>query len=141
MMKNKLMKILLLACILLMLFSNCKVYASDTYQPWMDEDWMEQYQSGFNDPTLNPNTWTPTMQDQSELTTRAGKLLGIINIIGIVISVLVLVGLGLKYMLGSVEEKADFKKVVFPYIIGCLLIMCTTTLPNIILKITSAILK
>ena len=49
-------------------------------------------------------------------------ILGFINLIGIAISVIVLALIGIKYMLGSVEEKADIKKLLIPYIVGCIVV-------------------
>ncbi len=46
------------------------------------------------------------------------KTVTIVTTIGSVLSVIVLIVLGLKYMLGSIEEKAIYKKTLMPYIIG-----------------------
>ncbi len=42
---------------------------------------------------------------------RVNPILGTITVIGIVISAITLTVLGIKYMIGSVEEKAEYKKV------------------------------
>ena len=46
--------------------------------------------------------------------------------------------LGIKYMLGSVEEKADYKKAIIPYLIGMFLLVSVTTLPNLIYQIVTS---
>ena len=117
-MKNNLIKIVLLISILLLIFGSCTVYAA-----------------GFTDPVENPGFWEPTIEDDSALTSKAGKVLGIINVIGVVTSVIVLMILGIKYMLGSIEEKAEYKKAMIPYVIGVFLLTSSTTLPNIIYTI------
>ncbi|MEI3401230.1 MAG: hypothetical protein V8R51_02250 [Clostridia bacterium] len=38
--------------------------------------------------------------------------------VGIVLSVVILIILGIKYMMGSAEEKAEYKKTMIPYLIG-----------------------
>lgn len=51
-----------------------------------------------------------------------GKVLSAVTTVGIVLSVVVLAVLGVKYMMGSVEEKAEYKKSMMPYLIGAVLI-------------------
>ena len=92
----------------------------------------------FVDPTTNPSYWEPSISDDDELKDKAGTVLGIINTVGIVCAVIVLAVLGVKYMLGSVEEKADLKKSMIPYVIGMFLLICATTLPNIIYNIVQS---
>lgn len=89
----------------------------------------------FTDPTQNANFWEPSISSDDRLASKAGSVLGIINAIGIICSVSILAILGIKYMVASVEEKAEFKKSMVAYIIGIVLIVCTTTLPNIIYNI------
>jgi len=70
----------------------------------------------LNDPTMDPDFWKPTITDEKELLEKTGRMLGIINTIGIVISVVGLIAIGIKYFLGSVEEKASYKKSLVPMI-------------------------
>lgn len=67
-----------------------------------------------------------------EITTKANAILGIIQTIGVVISVVVLIILGIKYMLGSIEERASYKESFKPYIIGAFLLFTGSLLPNLI---------
>lgn len=62
----------------------------------------------------------------------AGEVLGIIRTIGIVLSVVILILIGMKYMVGSVEEKAEYKRTLMPYLIGAFILFSGTTLPSII---------
>ena len=59
-------------------------------------------------------------------------ILGAVQGIGIGISVIVLAILGIKYMVGSVEEKADYKASMIPYLIGVFFLASATTIPNLI---------
>ena len=43
--------------------------------------------------------------------------------------------IGLKYMLASLDEKANYKENMIPYIVGCALLVLCTTLPSIIYSI------
>lgn len=96
---------------------------------------------GASDPFKDPGSWKPTIEDDSGLTDKAGNIYAIISTIGIIIAALALAGIGIKYMLGSVEEKAEYKKSMRPYIIGILLLGLATSLPVIISNFTDKVLK
>lgn len=49
-------------------------------------------------------------------------ILGLIRNIGSVIAVGILMVLGIKYMVGSIEERASYKKSMLPYLIGAILL-------------------
>ena len=49
----------------------------------------------------------------TKLKTKAESILGVIQTVGTIISVIVLMIIGIKYMLGSVEERSEYKKVWF----------------------------
>lgn len=55
-----------------------------------------------------------------------------VSMIGSGISVITLIILGIKYMLGSVEEKASYKRTLLPYIIGALLVFGASIIAGII---------
>lgn len=61
-----------------------------------------------------------------------GKLVTVVSVIGSFVSVLTLIALGIKYLLGSVEEKASYKKSLMPYVIGALFVFCASTIAGII---------
>ena len=75
--------------------------------------------------------------DSIALQTKAGKIMGMIRNVAIVASVIVIMVLGVKYMLGSVEEKAEYKKTIIPYIIGIALLLSSSTIVKIIAKMTA----
>ena len=50
------------------------------------------------------------------------NVLGIIQIVGTLITFMVLMILGIKYMMGSVEEKSEYKRSMLPYVIGVVLL-------------------
>ena len=75
--------------------------------------------------------------DADTSTTIAGKagdisrqVIGIIKVVGIIVSVGVLMVLGVKYMMGSAEEKAEYKKVFIPYFIGAILLFGASAFAN-----------
>lgn len=66
-----------------------------------------------------------------------GNVLANIKVVGICISAIMLTIIGLKYILCSVEEKANYKENMFPYIVGCFLLASATTIPSIIYDLVS----
>lgn len=63
----------------------------------------------------------------SDTITSAGKqIVYILQTVGVVLSVVVLVVIGIKYMMGSAEEKAEYKKTFLPYIVGAALVFAAS---------------
>ena len=61
-----------------------------------------------------------------------GKVVGLIRVVGTIVAVGILMILGIKYMTGSAEERAEYKKTLFPYAIGAVLIFAATSLADMI---------
>ena len=70
--------------------------------------------------------------DTQGITDIGNKVITIITTIGIVVSVIVLVVLGIKYMMGSAEEKAEYKKTLMPYVIGAGLVFAASSIAQIV---------
>ena len=79
---------------------------------------------------LTPSQVQPTDPGTNDIQTLGGKILGILQTVGIVLSVIILVILGIKYMMGSAEEKAEYKKTMIPYLVGAVLIFLAQTIAN-----------
>lgn len=75
---------------------------------------------------------TSATQADSDIMNFGGKILSAITTTGIVLSVIVLAVIGIKYMLGSAEEKAEYKKTLMPYIVGAGLIFGASTIAQIV---------
>lgn len=69
------------------------------------------------------------------------KILGIVRVIGIFASVGTLMVLGIKYMMGSVEEKAEYKKSFKAYIIGAVLVFSIATIGSKVYEIIKDMLS
>ncbi len=67
------------------------------------------------------------------------RIIGGIQAIGSIASVAILVVLGLKYMMGSTEEKAEYKKTMIPYIVGAILIFAASNIASMVFKFASSI--
>ena len=66
--------------------------------------------------------------------TLAGKILGFLQWIALIGGVLIIAVLGIKYMMGSLEEKAEYKKSMIPLIVGIIVVMGATTIANLLVK-------
>ena len=73
---------------------------------------------------------TPEQKGTDGITNIGKRIMGVLQAVGIVIAVVVLMVLGIKYMMGSAEEKAEYKKTMIPYVIGAVLIFGATTIAN-----------
>ena len=91
-----------------------------------------------NSPIENPDYWAPSVQENEILNEKMGSILGVIQVVGVVISVIVLMILGLKYMLGSAEERAANKHDMVPYLVGAMMVFSVTTIPNLVYTITES---
>lgn len=90
--------------------------------------------------TLDPNDYTPptlTTGDAQTAIDKVKPIIGYIGGIGIAVSVITLVVLGIKYMVGSVEEKAEYKKSMLPYLIGAFLVFAISTIVSVIMQFTN----
>lgn len=65
--------------------------------------------------------------------------MGIFQTVGIVLSVIIVLVIGIKYMMGSAEEKADYKKSMIPYLVGAALIFTASLFANIVYQFFSSI--
>lgn len=83
-------------------------------------------------------TWEPTVEGTDALEEKAGPILGVINVVGVIVSVGTLSIIGIKFMLGSVEEKASYKKALVPWVVGATMVFAVTTVPNFIYNVTQS---
>ena len=81
---------------------------------------------------IKPGDMIGTAPSSTEIQDLGNKVIGVLTTAGIVLSVIILIVLGIKYMMGSAEEKADYKKTMMPYLIGALLIFSAATIANIV---------
>ena len=64
------------------------------------------------------------------------SVLGVISVIGIFVAVAGIMIIGIKTIFGSVEEKADYKKKILPFIIGAIILFVPATAVRLIYKTT-----
>ncbi len=92
-------------------------------------------------PSVNPDYYKPDSSDTAQGAEKVAEIgntiIGTIQILGSILAVIVLVALGIKYMMGSVEEKAEYKKTMMPYVIGAIMVFGITNILSIIVSIAS----
>ena len=79
-----------------------------------------------------------TGNQPTEVVNLGKTIVTIMQTVGIVVAVVVLLILGVKYMIGSAEEKAEYKKTMIPYLVGAILIFASTTIVNVVYNIANS---
>lgn len=125
-MKNKMKLISIVVVIMIMIFTLLSV----VYEVKADFDPGDI----INKVGTEANT---TNVDTTSLNTKAGKILAYIRNIAVIAGVIVITILGVKYMTGSLEEKAEYKKSFIPLIVGIIVIMAATAIATTIFSIAS----
>ncbi len=76
---------------------------------------------------------------QGSVTNVGNQIIGIITTVGVVVAVVVLLVLGIKYMMGSAAEKAEYKKTMIPYLVGAVLIFGASAITKVVVALGSGI--
>lgn len=82
--------------------------------------------------SVNPDDYKPnelTTSDAGEFINIANSIIAAIRMFGTVVAVVALMALGVKYMLGSTQDKASYKESMIPYLVGAVMVFA---IPNII---------
>ncbi|MCL2354553.1 MAG: pilin [Oscillospiraceae bacterium] len=64
-----------------------------------------------------------------------GRVLQIIRNVGVILAVIIISVLGIKFILGSAEEKAEYKKSFIPLIIGILVLVAAVQIATMIFNL------
>ncbi len=75
----------------------------------------------------------------SKFVDKANVIIGAVQTIGTLFSIVCLIILGVKYMAGSVEEKAEYKKTLVPYFIGAVMVLGLSNLLKVIYMVISGL--
>ncbi len=78
---------------------------------------------------------TGTPISNSDINNLGNTIITVISTVGSIVSVVVLVVIGLKYMTGSIEEKAKYKSSLMPYFIGAVLVFSASIIAGIVYNI------
>lgn len=66
---------------------------------------------------------------------KVGLIIGVVQVVGSLVAVISLIVMGVRYMMGSTEEKVAYKKTLLPYFIGSILVFGISNLLQIVYKI------
>ena len=83
---------------------------------------------------INPDDYKssgPTVEDVEDMYTFGGSIAGIIQIVGTAVSIGTMIIIGIRYVISSADEKAEYKERMFPYFIGAVLLFGASTIVNI----------
>ena len=89
--------------------------------------------------TIGTVNVTPNSTNTNSITDIGNKVMGIIQVIGTIAAVAIVMVLGIKYMMGSAEEKAEYKKTMIPYLVGAILLFAATTVATAIYNFANSI--
>ena len=73
--------------------------------------------------------------ETNDVMSLVNKVLGYLQWAAIIASVVIITILGIKYMMGSLEEKAAYKKSMVPLVVGCLVAIGATTIAKFLFGI------
>ena len=80
----------------------------------------------FAGETFNPDSYKGDHKlqynDASEIFAKGAKVIKVLRNIAALVSVISLSIIGVRYMVGSVEQKAEYKQTMVPVVIGCVLV-------------------
>ena len=86
-----------------------------------------------------PSEVTIDTTNTENVSSIGSRIIGIVKVVGTIVAVGMLIVIGIKYMMGSAEEKAEYKKTLFPYFIGAILIFAAVNLADMVYTWASSI--
>ena len=87
----------------------------------------------------NLDDWSPTISSgDAAFTKKVNIIVTLVRTIGIMVSVITLSVIGIKFMLGSLEERAQYKQTLLPWLVGAILVFAITTIPTLIYEVTTS---
>ena len=135
-MKNKVFLILLLVFVIFAIASNINIVQAvqtkgtttkdkdmNTYtkQDYGSDTSLSDVISG-GDSFINAGKGGSAQIDKGSLQNASSSIYNILLICGVIIAVLIGSIMGIKFMIGSVEEKAEIKAALVPFVIGCIVV-------------------
>ncbi len=88
----------------------------------------------------DPSDFQPYSQTESqdkELAEKAGVIATVVRNVGIIVVVIMIMVIGIKMMIGSVEEKDKLKEMMPIYLLGAFMVIVMTWIPSIIEKVVN----
>lgn len=124
-MQSKLLKIIVLICIFLIVIS---IFPNTSSASWVD-DAKNFIKAGGGIATV----------DDDKLKDASDSIYNMLSSIGMIISVIVGIILGITFMMASADDKAKVKEALVPYIIGCVVVFGAFGIWKIVINTFSGI--
>jgi type IV secretory pathway VirB2 component (pilin) len=86
----------------------------------------------------SPSSSLPT--SSTTATTKLGYIITALRYIGSGVSVIIFIIIGIQYILGSIEDKAQFKEKMMPYIVGAIFVFAASNIATILYNISRNIM-
>ena len=137
---TKIITIILLITIILTSFTTISQAGSTSTQ--LTDGGGSGGSSGASAGTINPEDFKPgdlTDSDTAVAFRSAGVIVNAIINVGLVISIVMFMVLGMKYIMGSIEDREVYKKTLMPMVIGTLMIFISGKIVSIIWNIMSQV--
>lgn len=132
---SKVLLIIMSFVILFCTFNNKYVYAEDT-PSWEVTD---EFNAGEWDPKDSKGDIIDITNADKKVSDIGNRIIGAIQVVGSLVSVIALIIIGIRYMLGSVEEKAQYKETLGPYILGAGLVFGISNILGIVYNIATSL--
>lgn len=116
---RKIFSLLIIVFLLMSMFYPISVFA--------DDSGIEGIKSAMSTIGSAPDSY-----ETSSTATVINNVIGIMQLVGTGISLIVISILGIKYLLASPSDKADVKKNIMPILIGCILLFAAVQIVGII---------
>lgn len=118
------MKIKKIIIVLILILSILFVFQTKVHGSVSDD--LEKIKTGMKDVTEGDASST-------EIIDTMDMVFYLIRYVGSGVSIIVVLGLGMKYMTSSIEDKAEIKKRAVPIVIGCVILFGTSNLISILM--------
>ena len=125
-MKNKVITILSMVFVIFTLISNINIVQANTTSVnggsgSSSESSLSDVISG-GDSFIQAGKGGSAQIDKGSLQNASSSIYNILLICGMIVAVLIGSIMGIKFMIGSVEEKAEIKAALVPFVIGCIVV-------------------
>ncbi len=77
----------------------------------------------------------PSYSGNTDFVNKMGKIIGFLQWAGAIAGVLIIAIFGIKYMMGSLEEKAEYKKTMVPFVVGAVVLFAAPQIAKLIFSI------
>ena len=91
--------------------------------------------SGYQINPENYHSDGPSTDDVKGMYRFGGSVAGVIQIVGTIISVGTMMLLGIRYMLASADERAEYRERMLPYFIGAVLLFGASNIVKILFNL------